>query len=91
MQVLRGKNENYLHHDTGKPEPASIKSYIKKGLFIMWHSNEKERQQKKPNLPAMDTYVKKQLLLNIKPVFHLKSAQEKHIKSNHQSFANSLT
>ena len=31
---------------------------------------------KKPNLPAMDTYVKKWLLLNIKPVFHLKSAQE---------------
>jgi len=38
----------------------------------------------------MDTYVKKWLFLNIKPVFHLKSAQEKHIKSNHQPLANSL-
>ena len=34
MQVLRGKNGNYLHHDTGKQEPTSIKSYIKKGYSL---------------------------------------------------------
>ena len=76
MQVLRGKNGNYLHHDTGEPEPTSIKSYIKKRVVRYVTLKRKRMAAKKPNLPAMDTYVKKWLLLNIKPVFHLKSAQE---------------
>jgi hypothetical protein len=50
----------------------------------------KRTAAKKPNLPAMDTYAKKWLFLSIKPVLNLKAAQEKHIKSNYQPFANFL-
>ncbi len=59
MQVLRGKNEDYLHHDTWKPEPASFKSHIKKG-YSLCDTQTKINGSKKAESPG-NGYLRKKM------------------------------